>query len=190
MIANGKTGDLYQWGTTDTAIGGKKCEKQACSSPLCPAGDRSGRCRGPGSPYSKAGTAEDGLPHPARPRGCARRHLSVASIAGILAPTQCGSCCPGRYPVDFPAAHARVASVPAGKRSVRHSCGDSIDHNARAAERKSEEHRLRRIRGVGSARPHERRIHGIGTPQTQDSMRDGSRESRMPPSNSVLRLRC
>ena len=68
IVANGKPRNFDQRGTTDTAIGWKKCEKQAGSNALCPADDRMDRCCGPGNPYSKASTAEDGLPHPGRTR--------------------------------------------------------------------------------------------------------------------------
>jgi hypothetical protein len=50
---------------------------------LCPASDPSGHRGGPGSPYSKPSTAEDALPHPARPRRHAGR-LTV-SIAALYA---------------------------------------------------------------------------------------------------------
>ena len=65
VFTNGKARRLQQRGTTDMAIGWKKRKKEAGSSEFCPAGDPSGHSCGLGSPYSKAGTAEDGLPHPA-----------------------------------------------------------------------------------------------------------------------------
>jgi hypothetical protein len=55
---------LNQRGFANAAIGGKKSKEEAGSNALCPARDRIGRRCGPGSPYSKASTAEDGLPHP------------------------------------------------------------------------------------------------------------------------------
>jgi hypothetical protein len=57
-------GNLNQRGFTNAAIGGKKSKEEAGSTALCPASDRIGRRCGLGSPYSKASTAEDGLPNP------------------------------------------------------------------------------------------------------------------------------
>src|SRR5208283_43831 len=108
IVTNGKPGNLDQRGTTDTAIGGEKRKKQAGSSALCPADDRMDRCCGPGNPYSKASTAEDGLPHPAGLRGRTGRHQF-----SIAAPTRCGWCASERRPVDFSAACARVGAAPA-----------------------------------------------------------------------------
>jgi hypothetical protein len=80
ILANWKTGNFKQWGSTDTAIGGKKRKEEASGGSLCPASDEGDRGFGLGSPYSKPGTAEDGLPHPER-RRCRTGRLMVSISA-------------------------------------------------------------------------------------------------------------
>lgn len=64
VFADRNAGNFNQRGAANAAIGGKKRKEEAGSNALCPASGRSGHCCGLGSPYSKPGTAEDGLPRP------------------------------------------------------------------------------------------------------------------------------
>jgi hypothetical protein len=80
ILANWEAGNFKQWGSTDTAIGGKKRKEEASGGSLCPASDEGDRGFGLGSPYSKPGTAEDGLPHPER-RRCRTGRLMVSISA-------------------------------------------------------------------------------------------------------------
>ncbi|HVN20119.1 MAG TPA: hypothetical protein VMU05_15135 [Dongiaceae bacterium] len=66
QTTNWNARNFNQRDAADAAIGGKKGKEEAGSSAFCPASDESTRCRGVGSPYSKPGTAEDGLPRPDR----------------------------------------------------------------------------------------------------------------------------
>jgi hypothetical protein len=79
ILTNWNPGNLNQRSTTNAAIGGKKSKEEAGSNALCPANDRRGRSCGLGSPYSKPGTAEDGLPHPECGAAATGDNLSIAS---------------------------------------------------------------------------------------------------------------
>src|SRR5882672_717110 len=61
-FANWESGNSDQRGVADTAIGGKKRKKEASCNMLRPMARTC--CMILGSRYSKASTAEDGLPHP------------------------------------------------------------------------------------------------------------------------------
>lgn len=74
-----KAGNLNKRSTTNAAIGGKKSKEEAGSNTLCPARDRRGHSCGLGSPYSKPGTAEDGLPHPQCGAAATGDKFSIAS---------------------------------------------------------------------------------------------------------------
>jgi hypothetical protein len=80
IFANRKAGNFKQRGSTNTAIGGKKRKEETGYCALCPASDEGDRGFGLGSPYSKPGTAEDGLPHPER-RRCRTGRLTVSISA-------------------------------------------------------------------------------------------------------------
>jgi hypothetical protein len=69
ISAHRKSGNANQRRTTDTAIGGKKRKEDAGSGALCPADESRICCLALGTTYSKAGTAEDNLPQPAKAKG-------------------------------------------------------------------------------------------------------------------------
>jgi len=79
IFTNWNPGNLNQRSATNSAIGGKKSKEEAGSNALCPASDRCGRSCGLGSPYSKPGTAEDGLPHPQCGAAATGDKFSIAS---------------------------------------------------------------------------------------------------------------
>jgi len=82
-LANRQAGNLNERSTTKAAIGGKKRKEEAGSKALCPASDRRGRSCGLGSPYSKPGTAEDGLPHPECGGAASGDRASIALVCEL-----------------------------------------------------------------------------------------------------------
>jgi len=135
-MANGKPGNSKQRGTANAAIGGKKRKKETGSNALCPEGDPSGRCCRLGSPYSKAGTAEDSLPHPAK---CMAHRAALSSVKLSIAraswPTQSGYAGLAPLKVDFPGPCSQVACARAPQLCAAHSCADSSGRSAQAARR-------------------------------------------------------
>src|ERR1700690_121210 len=88
-------------------MGKTKRTEEAGSSFLCPAGDPSGRCCRLGSPYSKAGTAEDGLLHPAElVRRTGRNTVSIAPVYGL-----CNAAILPRLPIAITARGQRTQSL-------------------------------------------------------------------------------
>src|SRR6266404_3750633 len=69
-LANWKSGNFDQRGVADTAVGGKKRKKETSCSLLRPMARTC--CMTMGRRYSKASTAEGGLPRPGEQRGDSR----------------------------------------------------------------------------------------------------------------------
>ena len=87
-FTNREPGNADQRGIANTAIGGKKRKEEAGGSVFCPTA-RNG-CMALGSSYSKASTAEDGLPQPGEQLR-APAWLAIASIDGAQDVMQRGS---------------------------------------------------------------------------------------------------
>jgi hypothetical protein len=87
-FTNWESGNPDQRGVANTAIGGKKRKEETGGSVFCPTA-RNG-CMALGSSYSKASTAEDGLPQPGEQLR-APAWLAMASIDAARGVMQRGS---------------------------------------------------------------------------------------------------
>ncbi len=166
-FTNWEPGNPNQRGVADAAIGGKKSKKQACCSVFCPTA-RTG-CMTSASSYSKASTAEDGLPQPGE-RLRAPAWLAVASIDGARGVMQ-------REYQHL--SHQRIDSrscwwaqpAPAPERFERCICGGSTARNGLVSASEEAEIPFRRSHEAATGRLRAHHSSSNGIPERNETTR-------------------
>jgi hypothetical protein len=166
-FTNGEPGNPDQRGIADTAIGRKKRKKEARRSMLCPMARTCGMTQV--SPYSKASTAEDGLPQPGEQLE-APAWLAIASIDAAQDVMQRGCQCWSRRKIDSRVCR-QERRVPALERRGIGSCDGSNCHSGLISASEEAKTTSRRSLEAGNGRPRARRSSDNGIPARSGTMR-------------------